>query len=150
MHSNKYWLAFLAAVLAITLGYVVVALWQVFVYYRYDGVVVAKEVQWSYDRVGRDKYALHAEYDYEVDGIQYRGATVFKEDVVRNPWAAERTVEAAKTHTWQVWYQKSAPKASTVERVFPTRQCVSAGAMVLLALYFVGLGYYVGMLKHRG
>lgn len=143
MHKNRIWLAFLVALTVVTAGYCVKALYNLYQYAVLTEQTPAQNVHWGITPLSDDQFLVKANYEFSVGGRVYPGETDFKDVVYMNPWAAEQAMPQYSYKLWQVWYQNDKFQHSTLQKKFPAKECYSAGAMVILLLYFVWLGFYV-------
>lgn len=151
MHNNPVFLTFLAFLGLIVIGYGAVALYK---YYRYTILTASAPAviekwsieadlrQWPMNLLFEDAYRVQADYSFVTDQIKYEGKTIFREKY-RNTWAAEQSQKKMEQENWIVWYQPGNAHYSTLQKNFPLKECVSAGVLAALLLYFIWLGSYV-------
>jgi Protein of unknown function (DUF3592) len=147
MHKNPVWLAFLAVISLVVLWYCGAALYKIYGYSRLTAEVQATSIQWGVKELADDQYIVKANYTFAVEGKIYQGETLFKDIIYMNAWAAEQAGLKNGKKNWKVWFQPNHYNHSTLQKKFPTKECYYAGAMLLLLLYFVGLGFYVTRTK---
>lgn len=143
MHKNRFWLAFLIAIALVVAWYCGVALYKLYRYSKLTAQVSADSIQWGVKSLSDEQYIVKANYTFNVEGKEYRGETNFKDEVFMNAWAVEQTLPKYAQKVWKVWYQPGNFHHSTLQKKFPAKECYSAGAMLLLLLYFIWLGFYV-------
>lgn len=143
MHSNRYWLIFLAF-LVIPVGWKSgEALYRLYGYYRLTGRTEGKVTQWSVEKKSDERYVLKAHYHFLIGSKEFESEDQFLNDSYLNAWAAEQAIKQ-KTETTPVWYSARNPLVSSLQKKFPIKECLSAVVLWVLLLYFIGLGYYVG------
>lgn len=147
MHRNPYWLIFLTLIALVVAWYCGTALYRVYRYSRLTAQAPASHFHWGTQALSDNQYIIDATYEYTVDGINYPGETRFKDDIFMNNWAAEQSIPKYAYRKWNAWYQPGNFSHSTLQKTFPSKECYSAGAMLVLLLYFVGLGFYVTRTK---
>jgi hypothetical protein len=143
MHKNIVWFCFLGGVLAITLWFTGDATLKLYRYLSLKKQIPAKAVSWSIKEIDEDLYYPHAHYSFIVKDREYESDQTLKSLTYRNPWAAEEGLEDLNKKQWHVWYDPKYPKYSSLENHFPLKETLSAGVLIGLTLYFLGLGYYV-------
>jgi hypothetical protein len=151
IHKNSLFLGFLGLLAAAASIYSAIALYK---YYRYavlDSQAPAQSIEWSIkvdkkkwplSLLFEDNYRLLAMYSFSVEGKAMKGSTSFKENYL-NSWAAEQAIKKNEQKNWIVWYQSGKVNHSTLQKNFPLKECVSAGVLWALLLYFIWLGFYV-------
>jgi hypothetical protein len=106
--------------------------------------------QWEVEEVGSDRYAVAADYTFTVDDRVYRGRTLFAEPTYLNPPSAIAALkEKAARSDWMVWYRKSDPTQSTLEKFFTSGLLFRAIVSSAVCLYFLILCLYRTGLKNR-
>lgn len=141
MHRNRFWLGFLALIALVTLYYSGLALQSVANYYSFTESSVVKRVDWTAVEKGEDRYVIEGEFIFL--GEEYK--TTLHHPVFANRWSAEEYVEKQQGKgPWRVWYPAKNPEEVTLQKIFPTKKCVSAAVLAAILLYFIGLGIYVG------
>lgn len=143
MHKNRVWLGFLAAMTLITAGYCGSALYKIYRYVVLTKQTTPENLRWGVQALSDDQYLIKVNYDFQVNGSVYPGETDFTDRVYMNPWAAEQETPKYSYKKWNVWYQPRNYQHSTLQKKFPAKECYSAGAMIILLLYFIWLGFYV-------
>lgn len=147
MHKNLVWLCFLSLVTG-AVGWVTIkAFYLIYLYTSLNAAAPADHIDWGVQQLSEDRFAMKADYTFEARDKKYAGETLFKNDIFWNPWAAAdaQTVYAQKD--WTVWYSNGDPQYSSLEKNFPLKESISAGVLLILLLYFVGLGYYAATRK---
>lgn len=151
MHKNSIFLGLLALFAIAAVSYSLVALYKYYNYSNLTKQAVASSVNWSvkvdkkmwpFNVFLDDSYKIEANYAFKVEGKSFQGYTLFKENYL-NSWAAEREIEKNQKKQWTVWYEKNNENHSTLQKNFPLKECVSAGVLWVLLLYFLWLGFYV-------
>lgn len=143
MHSNRIWLAFLAVLMMIVVGYSAMALYRLYHYYVLSGTASASQIEWSTHRLSDDEYVVDAKYDFPVKGVAVNSESTLKDPVFRNAWAAEQAIKEYQKRAWKVYYNPGNPTDSTLQKYYPLKECISASILWGLVIYFIGLGYYV-------
>ena len=124
-----------------------VALFRIYRYTQLKAQAPASNVHWGTQALSGDQYLIKATYAFTVDGKTYPGESVFEDEIFMNKWAAEQTIPKYSYQTWNVWHQPDNFVHSTLQKKFPSKECYSAGAMFVLLIYFVSLGFYVTRTK---
>lgn len=144
MHRNPVWISFLILILCIVGWFTFQAGWKVFQYKQLDAVVTASNIDWQAKELGTDIFALEGRYTYQVNETPYSGVTVFKDDLFRNAWAAEQVIPIYSKEETQVWFSRTNPQHSSLQKKFPLKECITAAFLAGLLGYFLWLGFYVG------
>lgn len=147
MHKNPVWLFFLAIILLITGFYTYKAGIKLYRHLNLSSETEVAATAWSIKTEGEDKFVPLGKYTFEVRGKFYNGETLFYDETTHNPWAAEESLKplAAKIH--RVWYAPKDPSNSSLQKNFPLKECIYAGALWALTIYFLGLGAYVAKME---
>ncbi len=148
-HRNPIWLIFLTLLVAITLGYTGKALYRWYGYAILDASTTATAVEWSVKELSDDEFVPFGKYTYHVNGMEYKGEGALSKELYRNEWAVQEDLPKLAKKSWKVWYRASYPDQSALQKNFPFKECLSAGVLIALSLYFLGLGYYVFRLKTK-
>lgn len=147
MHKNPFWLGLLVVVFMTALVYTAVVSNRIYRHLQLSSFTEASAVGWSVKSEGEDSFVPEARYTFELNGKFYSGATLFYDDAVNNPWAAEEMLKpmAAKTH--RVWYSPADPANSSMHKKFPLKESIYATVLWALSIYFFWLGVYVAKMQ---
>lgn len=143
MHKNPIWLTFLVIIALIVAWYVGVAFYRMYDFYTLQATAPATITQWSAKEIATDEFAPYAKYSFVVHEKHFEGETALKYPIFRNSWAVEQSIPQLESKKWTAWYSPSNPNHSSIQKKFPTKECVSAALLFGLLLYFVWLGFYV-------
>lgn len=148
MHKNPFWLGLICCMTLITLWYLGNASLQFFRYTRLQESAQATEIRWSVKEMSSEEFIPFAHYLFKTkDGEMYEGEGGLNDSRYRNAWAVEEDLSSFAKKRWKVWYNPSYPHQSALQKNFPLKECLSAIALLILWIYFVGLGFYVGHQK---
>lgn len=150
MHKNHSWLAFLSVIAFVVLGYSAHTLWQVYQHEQLTEQTKPTEIEWSVWSKSSDQFYLHANYTSKVNGKSWKGKTTLTQPLFRNRMAAQQAIPKHAEKPWSIWYSPSSPKHSSLQKKFPLQECISAGVLWTVLIYFTWLGYYVGKFKIQG
>ena len=147
MHKNSAWLCFLAFIFVITFTYTGKTLIQSYHYLQLSSETEASATAWSIHKEADDEFIPLAKYTFQVRDNFYDGETLLIEETTNNPWAAEESLKplAAKKH--HVWYSPKDPAISSLQKKFPLKECIYAGILWAISIYFFWLGVYVAKLQ---
>ena len=144
-HSRQITWLFLVLLAAVAIAvaiYGTIALTRLQHYHQLDSTIPPTQISWQIKRVKSDRYHLEASYRYRVAGKEYRGN--FKDKTrIRNRYAAEEMLRGYEERSWKLWYASQSPKRSTLQKSFPFKECLSAGLLLVVLIYFLGLGIYL-------
>jgi hypothetical protein len=153
MYKNPFWILFLAFLSLVTAWYVGRAFYLVYEYSVLQRNVPAKTIEWRVDELSDEQFVPEAAYTYEVDGKTYEGKGLWTEQIYRNAYAAQLAIMAFKQspkRSWTIWFDPTEITHSSLQKTFPIKECIYAGLLSGILLYFIGLGYYVSRQKERG
>ncbi len=142
MHKNLVWLGFLAMVFGAVIWVTIKAIYMFYLYTSLNATVSAENLNWSIEQLSDERFAMKAHYIYEVEERAFNGETVFKNDIYRNPLAAEDALKVYSQKDWTAWYSVRNPQYSSLQKNFPLKEFLSATVLWIIMLYFFGLGYY--------
>lgn len=147
MSKGYIWAAFLIVVGAIALWYSAVAGYRYYSYARLTAQTRPLAMDWRVVAVSDEQYIPEASYTFQVGGELFSGQTAWHDQTYRNQWGAEESLPEFSKQWRQVWYDSGNPHHSSLQKKFPFKECISAGILWALWLYFVWLGYYVSRFK---
>lgn len=134
----------MAFVAVITLYYTGVAIYRIVNYRSLSEQTNTRHVDWRYEATSSETWAPVGRYTFEVDGHLVTGQTQLNSSLVHNPEALAKSLESLNAERWTVWYDPRHPQHSTLQKILPIKECLSAITLMILLLYFFGLGIYVG------
>lgn len=147
MHKNIFWICFLSLITGAVGWFTLKTLYLVSFYTLINTSAPVENIQWSVEQLKEDQFVLKAAYTFPLHGQIYAGETLFKNDIYWNPWTAEDSLKVYAQKEWTVWYSKLNPQYSSLQKNFPLKECISAGVLWILLIYFFCLGYYVAKRK---
>ena len=115
---------------------------------RLKNVAISSSLDWSVKQINSEEFVPYAHYTFNAGGKLFNGEGVLKSNRARNAWAIEHDISSFGAKPRQIWYNPSDPRQSALQKIFPLKECLSAGALLALWIYFLGLGFYVGKLNH--
>lgn len=151
VHRNSLFSGFLVVLAIAALAYSVIALYKYYNYIRLNDEATPSSIEWSvhvekkiwpFNLFWDDTYRIQGDYNFEAEDKMWHGTTQFKEKYL-NEWAAKKAIEANKEKSRRIWYNGNKKNHSTLQKKFPLKECVSAGVLWALFLYFLWLGFYV-------
>jgi hypothetical protein len=124
----------------------VYTVWTFFNAYQYMQLThrtLVKQIDWSVQEIKKDTFVVQADYTFSVKGSLYKGQTVLDPSYL-NDWAAQEAIQKQLAHqSWKVWVDPHHLNNSTLQKKFPTKQCISIVILWILWIYFINLGFYV-------
>lgn len=132
----KFWVVLLALSGGIALWFSAIALSGLWNFTRMNEHSIASVSNWEVLDLPSSRFAIAADYRYEVKGKAYNGKTIFENPRFLNRFAAENYVKMMDAQTWKVWYRKGRPSFSSLEKEFPQKQCLQALLTVGVFAYF--------------
>lgn len=142
IHRNPFFIGLISFVAIVAIGYTLVFGWKYYHYIILNKTTHAITINGSVIRESEDNYQLQISYSFLADNHERNGSTRLRE-VYRNEWAANEALKRELDPLHPVWYQNSNPDHSTLQKVFPLKECISTVVLWLLLIYFVWLGFYV-------
>lgn len=136
------WIFFLGVIFCATLVYTVYTSVALYHHYRLTESVPIHTIKWSVHPVEKDDIRVKAHYQLVKDQTNYTGDFEWPEHYL-NAWAAEEARARASRQMWNVWIDPSDPHYSTLQKIFPIKQCLSTLILWGISLYFVFLARYV-------
>jgi len=132
----KLWLVLLVISAGIALWFSEIALIGVWKFTRLNTQAQATVSKWEIRDLSSSRFAVQAEYSYEVEGVAYVGKTIFENKQFLNRFAAASCIKLFEAKHWQAWYRESNPVLSSLEREFPQKQCLHALLTIGVFAYF--------------
>lgn len=142
MYRHPFWILFLCLIMICVLGYTGYTLIKVWQYLRLDRQTAAQTIQWNVLAINDEAYVPIASYSFIVNGKSYRSETQLEETYL-NAWTAQEAIERLEYASPLIWYVSYNPEISSLQKHFPLKQSVYTGFLLILALYFIGMGYYI-------
>jgi len=143
MHKNSVFLAFLIIIACAGMWYSCLGLYKLYKYSTLSQQAPATIDKWFVEQLPGDKYLVGAKYTFVFKEHTYHGTTLFNNWPFINPWAADAELQLKAKQKWNAWFSTSDPSYSSLEKNWPTKECLTASLLWALFLYFVWLGYRV-------
>lgn len=144
MHKNALFLIFLVFTLFGTVWFTYQGVSKYFYYKTLSIATAPKQIDWSVIKKKEDFFLLAASYQYQVEGQIFRGKQVVPNAWFYNVLGAESKRKEILSEELLVHYSPSDPQMSALFLKFPVKEIVYSLISIGIALYFIGLGYYVG------
>lgn len=91
-----------------------------------------------------EKWAITADYHYEVRGVKYKKNYTFTAPIFLNRLAAQNHIDKHWSQKeWQVWYSTKDPNQAALQKLFPFKLLFNACLAMGIVFYFVWLRHYV-------
>lgn len=139
MNKNPALIAFITISFVVFLWFFSIAAYRTYGYYALSEETKPLNLNWFVEEISSDDFRVGAAYTY-LDGLS--GETLFSDRKFRNPSSADDELKVKASKNYVVHYDPQNIYHSSLQKTFPTKECVSAGVLFLLSLYFVGLGMY--------
>jgi hypothetical protein len=138
MTRNLYrlWVTLLVVSGVIALWFSEIAAVGMWKFFRFNAQVPAKVLNWQVKELSSSRFAVEAEYRFEVNGDSYSGKTIFKNPQFLNRFAAENYMKINGAKSRETWYRPGNPKHNTLEKEFPQKQCLQALLTLGVFIYF--------------
>jgi hypothetical protein len=138
MRKNFYrlWVALLALSSTIALWFSAIALNNLFNFALLNAETPAQITQWQVREISSSRFAIEADYTFQVHGVPYQGKTKFEDPQFLNRYAAETHIRVMDSKSWKTWYRDSNPTRCNLEKEFPKKSCLQALLTVGVCAYF--------------
>lgn len=143
MHKNPVWLGFLAIFSCVLIWYTADAAWKFWVNTSLTKTVPAETAVFSVKEDSSDKFYMNGQYTFSINGQHYEGATTLSHPMFRNQLAAQEKVAEFEAKGWTVWFNPQNPTYSSLQKKFPFKECLYAGVLWVLFIYFFFIGWKV-------
>lgn len=91
---------------------------DLFSFYSHSVLVPARVIKWEIQEI-QEKYAIQAEYEYEIDKNKLKGVFLFSKPYYLNEFAAISSLKVLAKKDWNAWIQPKSPQRSILEKSFP-------------------------------
>ncbi len=143
MKANWPWSIFLGLIGFLILGYTGLFFSKVYHYGILTQQAPVTSIYWSIYAIEEDRFAPQADYTFIFEGKPYEGRTIWDDgERYPSPWALEKPMDTLSSQEWQVWLSPRDPAHSSLQKKFPTKDCVYTAILWLLFSYFIMLGQY--------
>ena len=132
----RLWVVLMIVSGGVALGFLGVALASVWKFVSLNENAPAKILHIQVKELSASRFAIEAEYSYQVESIVYTGKTVFENPLFLNRFAAENYRPFLANKLEKVWYMKRNPALSCMEKPFPRKLCLQALMTIGVFLYF--------------
>ncbi len=149
MHKNKIWLFFL---LLLTLG-TLFSLGRASVsLIQYNKLALSTKpasIVWGVEEITEEHFAPLATYTFVYKGHTYQGQDQAKEHHARSAKGVEIELASLTKKPQRIYFDPKHPQVSALQKHFPVKESATSCLLLLLLLYFLGLGLYVGRQTNR-
>ncbi len=114
-------------------GIVAKELWK---FFQLNAKTSVKMINWQAHEITSSRFAIEAEYQFELKGVAYSGKTIFKKPQFLNRFAAENYMRIHGSKSWETWYRIGNPSCNSLEKQFPQKQCLQALLTLGVFTYF--------------
>lgn len=147
--QNPVWLSLLGLNFAAILWFGIPLSFHLYDYYALTETTKPSDLKWFVEKQGSEDFRVGANYSYLVNTISYEGETIFNDMTFRNPSSADDQLKLKASQTHLVFYDPQNVNHSSLQKKFPTKECVSTAVLFLILLYFVLLGIYTSSLNPK-
>lgn len=139
---NKVWFLLVFISGAIALWFCSLAIMGSWNYLRLAGKTTALVDTWEVQEINSSRFQVLAHYSYQVLEKSYQGQTFFKEPSYHNRPSAEADIQKLKDFEWDVWFDPKHPEVSSLQRIFPFKDCIYGLLTLGVFIYFLILRYF--------
>ncbi len=143
MHKNKVWLSFLCLYASIAMWFMGAAVYSSYHYWKMSASRPPSQANWSVAELSSEVFVPQVAYTFEVAKTSFAGRTMLTNHRYIHPKGAEQALTEFSAKKWAVWYNPADPQESTLQKMFPFKECISALILFGLLLYFIWLGFFV-------
>ena len=138
MNQNFYklWLILLVVSGAISIWFSGVAIGGMWKFFYLNAQSQVKILNWQVQELSSSRFALEAEYQFEINNAVYNGKTIFERPQFLNRFAAENYMRMNGSKSWETWYRADNPASNSLEKEFPRKQCLQALLTLGVFVYF--------------
>ena len=105
-------------------------------FFQLNAKTTVKILNWQVREITSSRFAMEAEYQFEIKGETYSGKTIFKKPQFLNRFAAENYMRLHGSKRWETWYRTGNPSCNSLEKQFPQKQCLQALLTLGVFTYF--------------
>lgn len=149
MHSNRLWIFFLIIIGAVTFYFTLRGGSDLYHYYSLKEKTDLYQIHFEVESQKNGKYRAVASYQFLVSDQSYKKSKEQLPKLFRNSWSAHQWTKEINNKQLKVWYQKNNPNHSSLSKIFPLKSLLSASVMLLLMVYFIGIGYYISQASKK-
>ena len=138
MTQNLYrlWVVLLAVSGMIALWFAGVAAVGMWNFFCLNAKAPATILEWQIQELSSSRFALEADYRFDIHGNTYTGKTIFEKPHFLNRFAAENYMRINGSKSWETWYRTSNPSHNSLEKEFPKKKCLQAFLTLGVFVYF--------------
>lgn len=148
MFKQRSWQILLVSLALVASYFSLTSYILMYQYARLDTRTVPESVHWSSHALNNERYVLKANYVFRVKDRNYTNEALLLNPWYRNEWAAEQEIPIQMKKNWEIWFSSSNPESSSLQKIFPTKECVSSILLWGIFVYFVLLGLYMEKVSH--
>lgn len=139
---NKLWFLLIFISVGIALWFTIIAGRGIWNYHKLDAKTPCKVTSWDIEEKNSSKFVIYAHYEYLVDNHVFKGETTFAGPYYLNRMSAETGIHQLKDFSWEVWYRSKYPEESSLQKIFPFKNCLYALLTIGVCIYFLILRYF--------
>lgn len=147
--KKKLWWGLIALSALTAVWMLAILTFKLHIYYFLDESTEAKDMKWSVVCEDASTYYLRGNYLYVVDGELLSGTQLLKRTEYSNEFQAKAVIAKMDGEAQLVYYAKSRPFKSSLERVFPYKECLHLLISLAIFAYFLWLQVYVKRVDHE-
>ncbi|MES2122514.1 MAG: hypothetical protein V4492_07025 [Chlamydiota bacterium] len=135
----RLWIVLLAVTGGIACWFSATAAREAWGYFSLNGTAVATISDVEIRELSSSRYALKASYQYSIGGVQHTVESVLKYPQFLNRFTAENELASWRGKQCKVYYKKTSPQFSRLEKEFPRKPCLHALLTLGVLAYFYSL-----------
>lgn len=144
MIVQRWWFLFRFIIALLVASYSGYALWTYWNYSTLDMQVPLKKIRWNILEKNEETFLYQVAYSYNIEEALYESRHTFKKPVFINLLGAEHALADFSKEYLSVWTSSEYPAYSSLQKIFPIKELISAAVLWLIFFYFLFLGkYYV-------
>lgn len=136
---KKIWIGVFILTALIALVFSGKAAGQIWTYVSLDSKAVASIEKWQVIEKGSSSFAIEASYRFSYLEKEFSGVTEFAPPYFLNETAASLAIKKISSQEFFVFFNKTHPERSSLQRIFPFLRCIHAFLTLGVFVYFIFL-----------
>lgn len=135
---RRLWIGLLIVTSLISVFFLGVAGGSLKSYFSLNSKARVLSINWDIVEKAPDSFALSASYMFLTATHQeIKGGSEFNKPYFLNRLSAEQAVRELQDKTWEVFYDKTNPRISSLQKIFPFKECAQALITLGIFIYFI-------------
>lgn len=140
MHKNWLWICFLGFIGLASFGYFSKTVLDLYRYYRLNVSVVPETMTWTVGKANEELFFPEGTYRFSYQGKVYVGSDFLTREKYRNEEALQNDLPKFDRQKWSIWFRADQPNISTLQKIFPWKECIYTLFLFAIFLYLWRVG----------